>query len=204
LIHQILLQTISIIYDQYYAQNTYNLTQWQAAAFTYNSVTYNPDDHSSYNNTPYSAVKLFKNFSSRSKTFSLTAQYVDENGTLVNDSVTVPAFYSKFLFCIGGNSINDNDLYIDPTIVPALSWINEDEVVQNSAPMAHNADLCCRRNRDVANNYWYCGSFRSRRRQAFSFSIISGNDQNLLRSTTSVSFRLRQNDISSQAIRNIL
>lgn len=113
--------TVALIYEEYYPQNSYNLTQWQAASFQYGDATYSPDDHSTYNNTAYSAVKMFKNFSARSKTFPLTAQYVDVNGAVVSGSVTVPAFYSKFLFCTSGTASNDNDLFIDSTLIPAMT-----------------------------------------------------------------------------------
>jgi hypothetical protein len=116
---------IILIYDQYDVQYSYDIEEWRAATFYTNGVTYNPGSQSTYNNTPYTVIKLMKNFSAKSKSFPLSAKYVDVNGTVVEGSVTVPPFYSKLLFRTEGDASLDNDIFIDSTLIPSLGSVTQ-------------------------------------------------------------------------------
>jgi hypothetical protein len=110
-------------YTNYSTTYSDDISEWAARTFNTgcSGGPYDPGNYSTYNNTAYTAVKLFKNWSASSHQFPLTATYVNESGASPGSSVTVPPFYSALLFATSGTPANDVDIYIDTALAPFLS-----------------------------------------------------------------------------------
>lgn len=116
---------VAEIFDKYNVVGAYNLNEWKLAQWSCSGTIYDPGEHDTYTSHTRQDAKLFKNFSDGRHSFDLGATYVDESGNTVSGSVVVPPFYSKMLFPTSTGYEYDVDLYIDTTIAPFYSAVEE-------------------------------------------------------------------------------
>ncbi len=177
--------TIAQIYELYSSQYQFNISQWQAWSTSCEGVTNNPGVHSTYNNQHYSDIKLFKNWSAQSKTIPLSGTYVDAQGNTVTGTVTIPPFYSKPLFLVSGDGSQDNDLYIDSTLVPALKAIGGGSAAEpvNVAPNIDPAEFRVVQMDVQPLDIGDVTFYDLNSEQNLTLSIVSGNDAGLFQIT---------------------
>ncbi|MBN1599238.1 MAG: cadherin domain-containing protein [Bacteroidales bacterium] len=133
-------------------------------------------------------VKMFINYSSNRRTVDLgDATFKDMDGNDVSGSITVPPFYSKILFYISGNlSTVDSEVYIDSTLIPAFSYVNDvgRGEISNHRPTINDDEFVVAEQPVVPLQIGALSVDDPDEGQTLSYSIISGNSSGLFEVTT--------------------